>query len=359
MTPQRIHSAETPHLISAETKSLFRTAREVAAETPDTVPWVVEGYLAEGAITELDGKLKASGKTTLLMAMVAKLVEGEPFLDRATSQTGVVILTEQNPTSFRSALARAALLERDDVVVLFWADARDLPWPVVVQLAAAKAKELEYRALIVDTLSQFARIVGDAENSSGAALEAMRPLQEAAADGLAVLISRHERKGGGEVGESARGSSAFSGAVDIVLSLRRAEGQTRETVRVIQALSRFDETPSELVIDLVDGEYRVLGTMQDVKAQEAREAVLDELPGDRGRRDRDEGDRRAAQGLEDQADDAPDGDLGARRRAHGRRIGGGQEGRPIQVLAAGRPAANPAEDSFCRNPGGFGRKHFG
>jgi hypothetical protein len=66
--------------------------------------------------------------------------------------------------------------------------------------------------------------------------------------------------------------------VDIVLSLRRAEGQTKDTVRVIQALSRFDETPSELVIELVDGEYAVLGTMQDVKAHEARQAVLDELP---------------------------------------------------------------------------------
>jgi hypothetical protein len=145
-------------------------------------------------------------------------------------------------------------------------------------VAVAKAKELGYRLLIVDTLSQFAGISGDAENSSGAALEAMRPLQEAAADGLAVVISRHERKGGGEVGESARGSSAFSGAVDVVLSLRRAEGQTRESVRVIQALSRFDETPSELVIDLVDGEYVVLGTMHDVKIQEASQALLDELP---------------------------------------------------------------------------------
>jgi hypothetical protein len=276
--PAKIHSAETSHLTTAETRSLFRTARQVAAEAPENPPWILDGFVAEGATTELDGKLKASGKTTLLMAMIARIIEGQRFLDRATTRTGVLILTEQNVTSFRAALARAGLLARDDVVVLFWADSRELSWPVVTQVAVAKAKELGYRLLIVDTLSQFAGISGDAENSSGAALEAMRPLQEAAADGLAVVISRHERKGGGEVGESARGSSAFSGAVDIVLSLRRAEGQTRESVRVIQALSRFDETPSELVIDLVDGEYVVLGTMQDVKAREASQALLDELP---------------------------------------------------------------------------------
>src|SRR5215216_645786 len=98
---------------AAETNPLFRTARELGAQTPDTPPWILEDYLAEGAITELDGMLKASGKTTLLMAMVAKIVDGLPFLDRPTSKTGVLILTEQNATSFRAALVRANLLERD------------------------------------------------------------------------------------------------------------------------------------------------------------------------------------------------------------------------------------------------------
>jgi hypothetical protein len=107
----------------------------------------------------------------------------------------------------------------------------------------------------------------------------MAPLQDAAAaDELAVLINRHERKSGGEVGDSGRGSSAFAGAVDIVLSLRRGEGNTSPTVRVIRALSRFDETPAELVIDYVDGGYRALGSEQDVKAQEAREKILAALP---------------------------------------------------------------------------------
>jgi hypothetical protein len=45
--------------------------------------------------------------------------------------------------------------------------------------------------------------------------------------GLAVLMLRHERKGGGEVGESGRGSSAFAGAVDVILQLKRPEGNTR------------------------------------------------------------------------------------------------------------------------------------
>ena len=44
----------------------------------------------------------------------------------------------------------------------------------------------------------------------------MQPLQQAAAaEGLGVLVSQHERKSGGEVEDSGRGSSAFAGAADI------------------------------------------------------------------------------------------------------------------------------------------------
>jgi hypothetical protein len=106
----------------------------------------------------------------------------------------------------------------------------------------------------------------------------MRPLQEAAAKGLAVCITRHERKGGGEVGESGRGSSAFGGAVDIILSIRRADGNVRPTVRVIESLSRFEETPDKLVIELTPDGYRSLGDATAFAEQEARQAILEVLP---------------------------------------------------------------------------------
>jgi hypothetical protein len=109
----------------------------------------------------------------------------------------------------------------------------------VVRAAIARCKEVGAETLLVDTLRQFAGLRGDAENNSGDALRAIEPLQRAAAEGLAVIVDRHERKGGGEVGESGRGSSAFAGAVDILLSLRRPEGRARATMRVLHALSRF------------------------------------------------------------------------------------------------------------------------
>src|SRR5262249_2229133 len=124
-----------------------------------------------------------------------------------------------------------------------------VPWEQVVVQAIAECERLDAKLLVVDTLGQFAGFKGDDENSSGAVLAAVKPLQVAASSGIAVLLIHHDRKSGGEVGDSGRGSSALTGAVDIVLSVRRPDGQGPETpVRVIRALSRFDETPPEMII---------------------------------------------------------------------------------------------------------------
>jgi hypothetical protein len=127
---------------------------------------------------------------------------------------------------------------------------------------------------VVDTLSQFAGLTGDKENNAGDALEAIQPLQEAAAEGIGVVLTRHERKSGGDVGDSGRGSSAFAGAVDIVLSLRKPEGNSKKTLRVLHALSRFSETPAELLIELRENTYVALGEPHEAALREAKDSII-------------------------------------------------------------------------------------
>jgi hypothetical protein len=256
----------------------FKTAKELAEETPAVTEWVARPWVAKGAITEVDGKIKAGGKTTWVTHMARKILDGEPFMGEPTTKTKAIFLTEQSPASFRKALERANLLEREDLLILHWHDARSATWHDVAQAAVEKAIEVGAGILFVDTLGQFAAIRGDGENNAGVAQEAMRPLQEAAARGLAVVLTRHERKGGGEVGESGRGSSAFGGAVDVILSIRRGEGNTRPTVRIIESLSRYDETPSKLVIELTNDGYRSLGDATAFAEKEATSAILELLP---------------------------------------------------------------------------------
>jgi hypothetical protein len=222
------------------------------------VEWIAKPWVAAGAITGVDGKIKAAGKTTWAMLLSRATVEGRSFLGEPTKRTGVVYLTEQPSTSLRESLRRADLLGRDDFTLLSWRDSVGTAWPDIVASAMAECEARSAGLLVIDTLSRFTGIDGDGENDAGKADAAMAPLQMAAADGLAVMVLRHERKAGGDVGDSGRGSTAFGGATDIILAIRRSEAGPN--VRTIHALSRFDETPDVLSIGLTESGYVSLGS---------------------------------------------------------------------------------------------------
>lgn len=279
--PKQIHSDALSIGVPSESILKWRTAAEIAAEGPAKPDWIAAPWWARGATTELDGRLKG-GKTTLLFDMVACVLDGRAFLGVPTTKSAIVYLTEQQPDSFRAQLVSAGLHGRDDLHVLYWHDARGVEWPAVVDAAIAKCEAVGALGFIVDTLGPWARVRGDSENDAGAALEAVAPLLYAASHRLGVLVSRHERKGGGEVGESGRGSSAYSGAVDVVLALKRPEGQVKPSVRVIHALSRFSETPDTLVIERTADGYIAIGDQATVATSEARTALLAVAPSDEG-----------------------------------------------------------------------------
>ncbi len=275
-------SAGTRERVLAErnqSPSLFRTAKEIAASTTAEVDWLVRPWVARGSFTELDGKAKTSGKTTFITHAVRCVLDGLPFMGQPTKKTSVVYLSEQGDQSLREALRRADLLEREDLHFLSWRDVVGRVWQDVAQIAVARCLETDSSLLVVDTLPQFVGIGGEGENSSGPALEATRPLQQAAASyDLGVIAARHERKSGGAVGDSGRGSSAFTGAADIVLSLRRPEGNPGPNLRVIHAVGRFDETPETLVVELTDSGYKSLGSEQALGAFRARQVLSETLP---------------------------------------------------------------------------------
>lgn len=273
-----ILSAHSRDEVWSESNLRFRFGAEISLETTANVDWIARPWVAGGSITELAGKVKQSGKTTFATHLVAAVLDGDSFMGEPTTKTTVVYLTEQSHATFRVALRRAGLLGRDELRVLFWKDTTGLKWERVAQEAVAESGRLGARLLVVDTLPQFAGIQSDEENNSGDALAAMAPLQLEAAEGLAILIIRHERKGGGQVGDSGRGSSAYAGAVDTLLSLRRPEGNHRRTLPLLQAISRLDEVPEELVIELTETGYAALGNMSDVATREAEVAILDAAP---------------------------------------------------------------------------------
>lgn len=259
-----------------ETTLRFRTGRELAETTSKAVQWIVELLVVVGALTEVVGKIKTAGKTTFALLMCRAVLSGETFLGRPTAKGPVVYLTEQPDASFRVAAEKAGVLGRDDFVLLSWYD-RGASWEETVAAAVAKAREIGAALLVVDTLSRWAGIVD--ENDAGAAMKAYAPLKDAAGkDGLAGLLLRHARKGGGEIGEAGRGSSGFSGEADILVDLRRIDGkQVSPNRRQLEILGRFGDQV-QLVIELTPDGYRNLGTHDEVDTTAAASLVLRVLP---------------------------------------------------------------------------------
>ena len=263
--------------LSRSGPSPFRTAAELCSSSPETVPWIARPWLVAGAITQLTGKPKTAGKTTFLLRLVAAILDGGDFLEAPTAKTPVVYLTEERDATLVAALGRAGLRDRVDLHLLQWHRVTTVPWLDAAQLGHKRCKEVGARLFVIDTIGQFAQLRGDGENDSGTALEMLRPLQSAAADGIAVLVVHHDRKGVGDVGESARGSSALTGSADIVMSVRRLDGTGHDACRAIHTLSRFGEVPEKLIIDLTDAGYVARGSDEAVALGNAGEAIMSTL----------------------------------------------------------------------------------
>ena len=269
------------------TAARFRTAADRLDDRGQDIPWVAPPYMVAGCVTDLTAHPK-TGKTTLLLHLAGCLTHGRRFLDQATVQSSVLLLSEQSWASLQPAVRRAGLEGDPDLHILTRWDVPELSWPTTVQTAVDHALKVGAKLIIVDTFGPWAGLEGDSENDAGAVLAALEPVQAAAAKhALAFLLSRHDRKSGGSVGLSGRGSSAFAGAADIVMRYRRPDGKGRATQRVIDALSRFSETPDSQIVERIVSAspmegglaetFVSLGDARAVARQEARDLLLTEL----------------------------------------------------------------------------------
>ncbi len=223
----------------------FRTAAELFAETPGDVPWIAEPFIALGALALLEGRPKI-GKSTFAGALERALLRGEPFLGRETVQSPIVMLSEAGMFGTRLALERAGVGPGDPLHVLTLADRKGLPWPAVCAEAAQLARSVK-GVLFVDTLAPFSGVSD--ENDAAQALAACGPLMEAAASGIAVVAIRHERKSAGDVGEAGRGSNAYTGAADSIISIRKSSDHERPSLRELHLVSRLPLPFDVLTVD--------------------------------------------------------------------------------------------------------------
>ena len=73
------------------------------------------------------------------------------------------------------------------------------------------------------------------ENDAGAIEKVVTPLRLSTADDIAPVV-RHERKSGGHISDSARGSSAISGSVDRMLRISGTPNAQRPNRRLLEGV---------------------------------------------------------------------------------------------------------------------------
>ena len=253
-------------------RPMWLTAREFVSQQPEDVQWLWDGYIAPGNVTLLASRPKC-GKTTLEFHLLAAISNGRDFLGRSTRRAKVLLLSEEPNNLIRRRLANLGL-ESDDLLI---AKRSDIPnWDDALGVAQDAIRSQGVRLVSVDTLGSFWGI--DQENEAGKVLAALQPLVDLAQrEGVAVLLLHHLRKSPGSEGTASRGSSALVGASDIIVEIHRDEHVERR--RKLVAFSRYDETPREVLIELGDAGYRLLGTPKDVTKNTVRVRVLDALPG--------------------------------------------------------------------------------
>ncbi|HEY7159472.1 MAG TPA: AAA family ATPase, partial [Gemmataceae bacterium] len=211
--------------------------------------WLWRGYLALGSVTLLTSRWK-SGKTTLTSVLLARMKAGGALAGLPVAAGRAVVLSEEPSEQW---LLRGRRLDLEDHIGWFCRPFRGRPtpaqWHRLLDRVAEVAAERNVTLLVVDPLSAF--FPGKSENDAAAMLDALAPLQQLASRGLSVLALHHPAKKEHDDGPSGRGSGALLGSADILMEMRwyrRVAGADRR--RRLIALSRFDDTPRELVVEL-------------------------------------------------------------------------------------------------------------
>jgi AAA domain len=243
------------------------------SEPPD---WIWPGYIARGSITLLVGLWKA-GKTTLLSHLLRDISRGGGLVgDRMDTPT--LVLSEEPPGLW--ARRREDLGLPPSVHFLqseSFAKPQPYEWRILVEYITEKVTERGYGLVVIDTLASSWPVMN--ENDASEMMEALVPLRKIAATGAGLLLIHHPRKGDGSQGTAARGSGALPGFVEVILELRRyAPDDNADRRRVLTALSRFEETQAEQVIELTDDGYKGIGDRSDAAHEDFDEVIRDTLP---------------------------------------------------------------------------------
>jgi len=240
-----------------------------AIRAADSLAWLIDGWLAKGHVTLLAGAPKI-GKSLLTLSACLALTHGGRFLGKQVGRArGLLLSGEDGAPILRERIAQMGI-EAGDALVRFGGG------EITQRFLREMRRALDgkgLRAIFVDPLLRFH---SEDENSPDVARPVYLLRELAQEAGVAIWVTHHLRKTGGEYGADIRGSSALLGAADLGVIVKRY-GQDGHRLKA-EFLGRLCARPEPIVLSL--GErllWSVEGTLGDVQAKERDAAILELL----------------------------------------------------------------------------------
>lgn len=230
------------------------------------IRYVVEGIIpAYGMLGMLVAFAKV-GKTTLGQALAAAVAMGQPFLDRETTKTRVLVIAAEDPPEYTAYLARTLTV---DATRLTFYEAPVSLDPAGLRAIIETIQDGGYGLVLIASWQAVVRGLVKDENDNAGAVNIVETVKAAArTTNIPWLIDAHSGKGESQEDEAdptmaLRGASGAAGAADYTLSLRYANGAFGSQRR-LSGKGRFVQlAPLTLDYEPATGTYTCLGTTKD------------------------------------------------------------------------------------------------
>ena len=222
---------------------------EMQSEPHSSDEWLWHGYLAPRQVTLLTAMWK-TGKTTLIAGLLAKLKTGGEFCGQRVRAGRALVVSEEERKLW---LARARKLDLTPHVRFLCKPFTGRPtvreWEALLDHMVAMHQLEPLDLVVIDTLTSFTPYRG--ENHAANVIDFLTSLRRLTELGISVLLKHHPRKNEAAVGCIARGTGALAASIDIILEMYLlCRFEDRDRRRIILGLSRHEETPDRLIVEL-------------------------------------------------------------------------------------------------------------
>jgi hypothetical protein len=250
------------------------------------IPWVVPDMVFYGGVTMVSGSPK-SGKSTLVADLVRAREQRDLWLERNVAGGTTILLTEEGgyPVVNRWKSSGDLVVMQHHVAAAHYrldqqsgmAPKRGsfLDW-VMERLRDALDDTADRPLVIIDTLAVWSGI--EDENDASQTTQAVALWTELASrTGAAVILVHHSRKGGGQFGESIRGSTAILATVAMSVELSHISAETDDRRLDVRGRLTFGER-LRLSFDRESGRYSLSDADTTARPRAALVEQLAELP---------------------------------------------------------------------------------